>query len=142
MQVTYTPKGGAPLSWPYKPLDVRQSEAEMMEKRAGGLTWDELNKGILSNKAACRKVLLWHCLRLDHPLMRWEDVPDFAMGELKVEFDTGELAGIREGIEAMPDGVDDNLKAMALKQIDLQLADAPVADPKAQPSESDSPISA
>lgn len=137
MKVTFAPDGGAVQSWTYEPRKVRQSEAEMMEKRAG-LSWDEFNGQLLKGAARPRKVLLWHCLRKDHPVLRWEDVPDFAMAEVTVEFDASELAEVRALVEKSKDASDED-KAALLEVLDAQIADAGESDPKAPPSPSSGP---
>lgn len=129
MKITYSPENEPVQSWDYRPAKIKQSEAEMMERRSG-MDWDALQKGIIAGNAKARKVLLWHCLRLAHALYRWEDVPDFAMGEVKAEFDSAELADIRAAVAAASLPADD--KAEALRMIDTQVAElASEDDPKA-----------
>lgn len=126
MKVTYSPRDGEPQSWEYAPKDVLQSEAEMMEKRAG-LQWDELNRALMAGAARPRKVLLWHCMRKAHPVMRWEDVPDFRMSEVQVEFDAFELGEMRAAVEKSPE-LDDAAKETALAVLDEQIAGLVPAD--------------
>lgn len=95
MKVTYTPDGGEPQEWAWDPGDVRQSEAESIQRRFGG-TWDDFATGVRSGDAKARRILLWHYLRQVHPKLRYEDTPDFRMRELRVEFDVDELLQIRD----------------------------------------------
>lgn len=120
MKVTYSPESGTPTVWDYVPAKVRQSEAEMMERRAG-MTWDELQKGILAGSAKCRKVLLWHALRKDHPVLRWEDVPDFLMAEVTVEFDLRETTDIRAAVAASKE-ISDDVRVSTLEVLDEEIA--------------------
>lgn len=136
MIIKYTPEDGAAQEWAYAPLKVRQSEAEMIEKRSG-MEWDAFNKALLSGNARARKVVLWHCLRKDHPIFRWEDVPDFAMSEVQIEFDAKELGDIRAAVEKSKDMADD-IKSEALRVLDEQLSELPVDEGKAPLSDSDS----
>ena len=128
MRVTYSPENGSPQSWAYEPKRVRQSEAEMIEKRAG-MSWDEFNKSLMTGGARARKALLWHCLRRDHPVLRWEDVPDFAMAEVQVELDHAELVAVRAAVASSTD-TDDETKTTVLAAIDAQLAEVVETDPK------------
>lgn len=134
MRVTYSPEDGSPQTWEYIPSKVRQTEAEMLERKAGS-SYDEYNKNVLAGYAKARKVLLWHCMRKDHPLYRWEDLPDFAMSEVVVEFDAVELADIRAAIVASK--IDEDDKAQALTMLDTQMETLPDAAPKAPSSSSE-----
>lgn len=97
MKVTYKPDGGEPQEWAWDPGDLRQSEAELIQKRYGG-TSDDFAVGVRNGDAKARKVLLWHFQRQTHPALRYEDVPDFRMRELKVEYDVDELITIRDRV--------------------------------------------
>ena len=121
MIVNYRPEGGTAQSWTYKPKRVRQSKAEMIEKRAE-MSFEEFGKALLAGRSRARKVLLWHCLTTDHPTYRWEDVPDFMACELELAFDADELTDIRAGVAATDLPAD--AKAKALAAIDAQLAEA------------------
>lgn len=134
MKVTFAPEGGSPQVWDYVPSKVKQSEAEMLERKAGS-SYDEFNKNVLGGYAKARKVLLWHCFRKDHLLYRWEDLPDFAMAEVTVEFDAAELADIRAAVAGAK--IDDSEKAEALAMIDSQMATLPEPDPKVRENSSD-----
>lgn len=127
MKVSYTDDNDNKSTWDYRPAKVRMSVAEMMERRAG-MTWDELNRAILAGSAKARRVLLWSCMMQEHPVLRFEDVPDFAMGQVAVEFDSTELVDIRDAISKNK-SMDDTTKADALAVLDDQLAtlDAPLA---------------
>lgn len=131
MIVKYTADGSPGQRWIYAPEKVKQSQAEMVEKKFGG-DWDEFNKKVLAGNAKARKVLLWHCLRTDHPVYRWEDTPDFAMSEVTVEFEAHELANLR-GVIAKSKDIDDDVRASALAAIDdLEDAELPKADSKSE----------
>jgi hypothetical protein len=119
--VTYRPEGGAVQTWEYKPAKVRQSRAEMIEKRAD-MSFDEFGKALLAGRSRARRVLLWHCLSTDHPSYRWEDTPDFAMSEFELAFDVEELATLRAGVAGAD--VDVDVKDRALAAIDAQIAEA------------------
>jgi hypothetical protein len=97
VKVTYRPDGGEPQEWAWDPGDLRQSEAELIQKRYGG-TSDDFAAGVRNGDARARKVLLWHFQRQTHPALRYEDTPDFRMRELTVEYDIDELITIRDRV--------------------------------------------
>lgn len=90
MFVQFKPKGEPVQSYDFDPADVFQSQAEMVEKRYGQ-NWDAFVDGVKDGEAKARKVLLWHLMRTVHHNLRFEDTPDFRMGELVVEFSSSEL---------------------------------------------------
>jgi hypothetical protein len=64
------------------PDEVTQSQAEMIEKRYGG-RWDAFTEDVRAGGARARRVLLWHLQRQTHHTLRYEDTPDFRMGDLR-----------------------------------------------------------
>ncbi|WP_329426825.1 hypothetical protein OG339_42220 [Streptosporangium sp. NBC_01495] len=112
MFVTYSPEDGTEQRWTFDPKRVRASKAEMIEKRAGE-PWDAWQAAVLAGKMRARRVLLWHLLTVDHPTLRWEDVPDFYAGELLVEYSVIELADIRGRVEKAEIPADQRDQALA-----------------------------
>jgi hypothetical protein len=135
MYVTYQPDDSDKQRWEWDPDRVRTSEAEMCEKRFGD-SWDKLKIGVMAGQSKARRVLLWHLLRRDHHTLRYEDVPDFYMGELLVEFDRSELQEMRAKIERAR--MDESEREEMLTSIDLQIDDAPDGDGEGK---ADSPVS-
>lgn len=121
MFVTYQPSDGERQRWEWDPDRVRQSEAEMVEKRYGK-TWDQFKAGVMSGDSKARRVLLWHLLRREHHTLRYEDTPDFYVGELVVEFSTGEIAVMRDRI--MKANIPDDEREQMLTALDIQMTDA------------------
>jgi hypothetical protein len=123
MFVTFRPDGQVQGRWEFVPGDVRQSEAELIEKRAGQ-SWEQFLATVQSGNSKARRVLLWHLLRTQggHHALRFEDVPDFRMSELKVEHSRSELVGIRDRM-ARAD-IDEATRDQMLAAIDLDIADA------------------
>lgn len=141
MIIKFSPEDGAEQSWTYLPKRVKQSEAEMLEKRAD-MTFEEFNKALFTGAARPRKVILWHCLRKEHPVYRWEDVPDFAMSEVSIEFDAKELVDIRDAVAKSP-SMTETARAEALEMLDDQISKLPESGlPKAdlKSSESDTDL--
>lgn len=90
MIVTYKPENAEPTKYKFRPNTIKASEAEMIEKRAG-CSFEEWTQKVISGSATARRVLLWHCMRRDHPALRWEDTPDFAWSEVLIERELDEL---------------------------------------------------
>lgn len=97
MKVTYKVADNDVTVWEFNPDDTPQSQAELMEKRYGG-NWDAFLTDVRSGSARARRVLLWHLLRRTHHTLRYEDVPDFPMGAVKVEHSVDELRFIRDRV--------------------------------------------
>lgn len=121
MRVNYTPADAESQSWDFAPKLVRSGMAEVIEKRAG-LRYDEWVDAVLAGSAKARRVLLWHLICKVHGHLKFEDTPDFAMGELTVERDLGELIEFRAVVEAFRG--DEEIRARALEEIDEEIADA------------------
>jgi hypothetical protein len=121
MFVTYSPEGQPEQRWEFNPDRVRQSDAELIEKRYGQ-NWDAFRAGVQSGSAKARKVLLWHMLRREHHTLRLEDVPDFFMGELKVEHTRGELTVLRDRLAKanLPEGEREQM----MTALDIEITDA------------------
>ena len=122
MRVTYTPEDGEEQVWDFDPRRVRQSEAEMIEKRAG-CRWDEWVTLCKAEQAGALRVLLWHLMRRQHPALRFDDVPDFYMGEISVDLDLGELRETRAEVEKRANQFSEDELARALAEIDREVCE-------------------
>ena len=121
MFVTYQPEGEKPQRWEFDPDRVRQSRAEIIEKRFGK-NWDQFRAGVQSGDSKARKVLLWHLISLEHHTLRYEDVPDFCMGELKVEHSRGELLVLRDRLAKV--NLPEDEREQMLTALDIEITDA------------------
>ncbi len=121
MQVTYKPEGrpSEVQSWEFDPTRVRQSRAEMIEKRYGA-RFEDWVKEVQAGQARARRVLLWHLMSLDHPLFKLEDVPDFMMGEVEVDYALSDLQKLR--VQVAESAMDDATKEQTLERLDLEIA--------------------
>lgn len=117
MKVTYSPEGEGVQTWDFVPDKVRQSEAELAERRFGG-TWNEFRVAAVKGDSRARRVLLWHLMRRQHHTLRYEDTPDFALGELKVEMTRGELVALREQVDKSSHPERDSILAALDSEID------------------------
>jgi hypothetical protein len=134
VKLVYRPEDGQEQSWVYKPGKVRAAQAEQLERRVG-LSWDEFNRQLANGSVQCRRALLWHFQRQDHPTLRFEDV-DFAVGELRMEFDREEIGQIRAEIAKakLPDGIPEATRKAVLDGLDQEAEQAPEPPGKAPAS--------
>lgn len=121
MQVTYKPEGKPTenRSWEFQPEKVRANRAEMIENRYGS-RYTEWVKEIQSGQVKARRVLLWHLMNLDQPTFKMEDVPDFAFGELELDYAVSDLQKLRREVDES--AMDDQTKADTLRRLDLEIA--------------------
>lgn len=138
MKVTYSPADGDVQVYDFDPDDVPQSQAEMIEARygRGPGQWELWIEDVRRGGARARKVLLWHLLRQVHHTLRYEDVPDFKMGQVKVEHSLGELLTIREKV--LKSNLADDEKDGVLAALDVEITeqmgdDASATDEPAEP---------
>lgn len=130
MKVTFSPESGQVQEWTFDPKRIKVAKAEMIEKRAEE-TFQEWMQGVRVGKSRARRVLLWHCLSVDHPAYRWEDTPDFYVDELAVDFERHEIVEIRAAVQEARIPADK--KQAALDVLDAQLETFPAdANPKAE----------
>jgi hypothetical protein len=121
MHVTFEPEDGDRQEWDFSPGRIRASEAVLIEKRFGG-NWDEFQAGVQSGNMAARRVMLWHLLRQQHAMLRFEDVPDFFADELVVQFSSKELMGLRESLAKAH--LPEDKRELMLTGLDLELTSA------------------
>lgn len=127
--ITYTPADGEHVTYDFDPDNLRQSEAEMIEKRMGGeMTVEQWRAAVLQGNSRARRVLLWHLMRTVHHALRYEDVPDFRVGELKVEMTLGELTALRDRVERSKVDTRDAMLAALDGEIEQRLAAGDVSE--------------
>ena len=119
MYLVYTPDGGDEKRWEYKPLKLRATEREMLEKRTA-MRFSEFTSEVLQGNSLCRRALLFLFLRREHPRIRWDDV-DFAWDELKLEYSKQELQQMRDKAAEHLAGPE---RDAALAQLDEEIATA------------------
>jgi hypothetical protein len=122
MFVTFKPEGQEPQSWDFDPSRVKASICEMIEKRAGE-PFEAWAMSIRSGKARARRVLLWHLISRDGHVLKFEDTPDFAFGELTVEHSVFEILNLREQFAKMK-FEDPEQKSQLMAALDADLAEA------------------
>jgi len=136
MHITYAPEDGDRQEWDFDPDRVRSSLAEMIERKYGE-TWDQFCVGVQSGNMRARRVLLWHLLRLEHPALRYEDVPDFYASEVKVQYSVAELNEFRDRLQKMH--LPENQRDMAMAALDVEMTSAMEREEGKAPSATSDP---
>lgn len=124
MFVTYKPEDGDKQEWTFNPGRIRASEGQVLLREYGEKNWDLFVQGIRQNDLHARRVLLWHLMRRDHPMVKFADTPDFYADEMQVEFSSTELAELIDQIAAAPAPADEKAKATAVLMAELEVARA------------------
>lgn len=121
MLVKYMPedKPGEHREWDFDPNKVRRARGEMIERRYGK-RFSVWVAEIQAGEMAARAVLLWHLLNLETPQFRWEDTPDFAFGELELDYSLSDLQRLRREVDES--AMDDESKESTLRRLDLEIA--------------------
>jgi hypothetical protein len=128
VKIVYTPEGQPAQEWNLLPGKIRESRAEMIERRYARLIgeksvpFEQWRMALLQDEASARRVALWHLLNLIHPTLKIEDV-DYVRDELKVTASKLELGELRISIETAG-GLDDAQREAMLANIDVQIAAA------------------
>ena len=122
MKVTWRPDGEPEQVWQFDPDDIRESEAELIQKRYGSAgSYDDWASKVRGGDAKARRILLWYHLRQTHPNYRLEDVPDYRRKQLLVEYDADELTMIRDRI--LKADLPDDERDAALIPVEYELAE-------------------
>lgn len=121
MLVTYKPEDRPTehREWEFFPERVKANRAEMIENRYGA-RYTEWVKEIQAGQVKARRVLLWHLFNLEHPQFKMEDVPDFAFGELEMDYAVADLQKLRREVDES--AMDDSTKDDTLRRLDLEIA--------------------
>lgn len=128
MFLTYTPEGGEPQRFEFRPGRVRLARAEMIEKRFAQLTnqkpatFEGWRMAVQQGSAAARRVLLWHLLSETHPTLKIEDVDPYD-DEVVLEYSKAELTELRAALEKAP-GIPEDQLAVMLAQMDVEIMTA------------------
>jgi hypothetical protein len=119
--VTYKPEGGGEQRWEFDFNRVRRSEAIIIEKQyGGGRTYVQFQMAAMQGSSEALTLLLWMLQRRDHPTLRFEDVPDFFLDEIELDFGAAEWRAMRDETAKS----DDPQAAMALAVAEQKLAEA------------------
>lgn len=133
MKFTYTPEGGEPRSWDFKPRKLLNVESELIED-VTGWTYQEFGEKFMAGSTRAYHALLWILLKRTTPGLKYDAV-QFSMDEVDVEPDDEEKRAMFDLLAEDSDLTDDQRDA--LREI-LGDQDTPAAaDPKGSPESSD-----
>jgi hypothetical protein len=139
--VSYKPESGQNQTWTFNPRRVKVSQAERIETLAGA-TYDAWLNGVRMGNAKHRRVLLWVCQTIEHPMFRWDDTPDFYVDELTVEMERAEIADLLDQVGNLK-GLSNEKRAEVTELLERQLAEMPEdSSPKAESPTTESATSA
>lgn len=131
MRLIYRPEDGDEQSWIFRPGKLRKTVASQLQA-VYGKPWEMFIVDVQKGDVDAHAVALWHCMRTDHPLLKFVDLPDFATDEVVVEYEVDELRVFLAQTEANAAAIPADQRAMALGVLRAQLAEAEERDgPKA-----------
>ena len=145
MFLRHRPEGAtADTLYEFRPERTDYNRARVAEKlysRACGerRTWEQFVAEAKQGSIAARKIALWLAITDRHPMTRFEDVPDFRVGELVMEYSKQELRLIRADLEASTEILESEKRAM-LAGVDqnIESAEAGSDEPDPQPDAEES----
>lgn len=123
MYVAWDPENGEEKQeWQFDPGDVTRKNAILIEKHYGA-AWDKWLAGLMLGEISARAVLLWFMMHLQHPnKIRFDDIPDFRVRQLKTEMGSLELKDLWERAKKMK--LDPDQREMFENQFEYDLRDA------------------
>ena len=136
MFLRFKPEGQAEQLLEFRPEKVLFARARIAEKVYSKLcgerrTWEQFRAEALTGSIAARKVALWLALGDTHPTLRFEDTPDFAAGDLTLEYSKEELRQMRSGLESA-DLIEAEKQAQ-MKGLEQAIAEAPAGSDEPDP---------
>src|ERR1044072_2966422 len=143
MFLRYRPDDGSEehlyeIRWGKIPFS-RGKIAEKIYRKASGerRTWEQLKADAISGDLTARMVALWLAMTKDHPLLRFEDLPDCDTEAIEMQYSKQELREMRVGLERNTT-LSEADRAMQLEAISAATEVAPAGsdnpDPQAAPS--------
>lgn len=136
MRLIYKPEGQPEQSWIFRPGRLPRSVARQLQT-AYGKPWDLFVADVQQGNIDARAVALWHCLRTDHPILKFDDLPDFLADEVELEYEVDELREMLAQAKANAAAIPADQREVALGMLASQLAEAEDRDgPKASSTNS------
>jgi hypothetical protein len=123
VRLIYKPEGQPEQSWTFRPGKLRRTVASQLQS-VYGKPWDVFTVEVQQGNIDARAVALWHCMRTEHPLLKFGDLPDFAADEVLVEYEADELRELLTQAETQSAQIPADQREMALGMLRAQLAEA------------------
>lgn len=127
MILVYAPADGEEKSWDLDTAKVNFAEAKAAEK-AGGFSWNEVAQELKDGHLGATQATLWVLRKRDEPNLRFADLEDLGVNEVRVEYGPAEKAFLRASVENNAE-LSDEEKAATLAL--LGVTDDGESDPKA-----------
>lgn len=122
MLVQWDPENGEDKQeWTFDPGDVLRKDAKLIQTHSN-MTWDQWRSALLLGDVEARTVLLWYMMKLVHPSLKFTDVPDFKVRQLKVEMGVIEITELIERVRKAKLSPDQ--REAFESQIEIDLRDA------------------
>ena len=117
MIITYSPKGGSPQEFLFKPLTALSPDVERIEAIGGDVwdNWDEFKIALSRGKFRALRAVVWINLRLENPRILF---PELVIGVDEITYgpDADEIEAARQMIADDPDLTDEQ-KAEILESL-------------------------
>ena len=113
MKITYTPNDGEAREFIFRPGELSNIEAELIEIQGGELwaTYEDFGRHFMNGGMRAYRAALWICLRRVNPKIKFMDV-SFRVDEIDVDLEQEERDRIQAAIEGDQDLDDDQREAM------------------------------
>lgn len=138
MLIRYKPDDGSEaklyeIRWGKIPRS-RGALAEKIYAKAIGerRTWEQLKADAIGGGLTARAVALWLAMTQEHPLLRFEDLPDCDTEAIEMEYSKEELRQMRTGLERNTTMLETE-RAMQLEALAIAIEEAPAGSDEPEP---------
>lgn len=131
MRLTYKPADGGEQSWIFRPGKLPRTVCSQLQA-VYGKPYDVFQAEVQQGNIDARAVALWHCMRSEHPLLKYDDLPDFLSDEVTVEYEADEMRQLLAETQAKSALLPADQRELALNSLRAELAEleaAEAADP-------------
>jgi hypothetical protein len=123
VRLIYKPEGQPEQSWTFRPGKLPRSVARQLQT-VYAKPWDLFVADVQQGNIDARAVALWHCMRTDHPLLKFDDLPDFLADEVELEYEADELREMLAQTKANAAAIPADQREVAFTMLAAQLAEA------------------
>jgi hypothetical protein len=157
MKITYRPTNGPERSFIFRPNELDNRQAELIENVGGEAwaTWEEFGRKFMMGSIRAYRAALWLLLKEENPRLRFGDV-SFQVDQLEVDLEDEEFNRIADALELdenldpeqrehlmemMTEGRDQIAALRELDQDSSVKVEAVVAEPVGKENPADAPTS-
>lgn len=104
MKIIYRPDDSDQQEFIFRPGELTNAEAEMIEDVGGGAwdTWEEFSRKFMLGGVRALRAGLWVCLRKQNPRLRFVDV-SFRIDQVECDLEDDEAQRLRDSIDTNED---------------------------------------